>query len=64
LLADLFNEVKSIPPEARIWTMVGSESVQNMSHPAWNTAREKAQTVYLSLVPVAIASQNFFTTIK
>jgi hypothetical protein len=64
LLADLFNEVKSIPPEARIWTMVGVESVKNLSHPAWITAREKAQTVYLALAPVANACENFFRTNK
>ena len=60
LLADLFNEVKSIPPEARIWTMVGAESVINMSHPAWNTAREKAQTIYLALGPCCKCLRKLF----
>lgn len=40
---DLCRNVAAIPEGARRWTTIASESIENMSHPAWCPARSKAQ---------------------
>ena len=59
LLADLFAEVRAIPPEARVWATSIEDSVNNMSHSAWSSARVKAQKLYICLAPIAVACKAY-----
>jgi hypothetical protein len=49
---DLCRSVAAVPKEARRWTTIASESVENMRNGAWRPCRAKAQDLLEILVPV------------
>lgn len=59
-IQSLVNLVAAIPEEARRWTTVASESLENMRHAAWDDAREQAKTAMDALAPISIKIQEYY----
>lgn len=56
----LCRSVAAIPEEARRWTTVAQESLENMRHEAWKPVRAEAQRLLALLAPVTRAREVFF----
>ncbi|MBI3712053.1 MAG: hypothetical protein HY253_03700 [Burkholderiales bacterium] len=56
----LIHIVEAIPEDARRWTTIGQESVENMRHEAWNNARVQAKKVLRDLAPISILREKFY----
>jgi len=56
----LCRSVAAIPEEARRWTTVAPESLENMRHEAWKPVRAQAQCLLALLAPVTRAREAFF----
>jgi hypothetical protein len=56
----LCSSVAAIPEEARRWTTIRSESLENMRHTAWEPVRVEAQSLLALLAPVSKAREAFF----
>jgi hypothetical protein len=58
---ELIYMVEEIPEEARRWTVIAQESVENMRHKAWRNARIQANIVLRELAPIAISREKFYS---
>ena len=56
----LCRGVAAIPEEARRWTTIGAESLENMRHTAWVPVRAEAERLLTLLAPVTKAREAFF----
>lgn len=57
----LLSMVEVIPEEARRWTKITHESVENMRNEVWSNARAQANIVLLELAPIAILREKFYS---
>ncbi len=56
----LVHMVEAIPKDARRWTMIAQESVENMRHEAWENARAQANKVLRDLAPISLLREKFY----
>lgn len=54
------QNVEAIPADARRWTTVAQESVENMRHIAWTDARVQANIVLRELAFISILRDKFY----
>jgi hypothetical protein len=52
--------VEAIPEDARRWTTIAQESVENMRHETWKNARVQANKVLHDLAPISILREKFY----
>ena len=58
----LLFAISKVPPEARKWTTVSQESVENLRHSSWESTRKQAKQVCDLLRPVTALMVKHFSS--
>lgn len=61
LARDLVGSVQALPEDARRWTTVAQESINNMNHEAWTDARCHAKKLLASMASISELRDKYFS---